>query len=82
MDNVPFQYSDRLAGMYAKAGVKLVYLPPYSPDLNPMRSKRYNVDIALFNFISALDVQCKLDVNVTLLENPKILNSYLTKPRS
>ena len=22
--------------MYAEAGVKLVYLPPYSPDLNPI----------------------------------------------
>ncbi|KAJ5244598.1 hypothetical protein N7489_004694 [Penicillium chrysogenum] len=36
MDNASFHHSERLAQMCADAGVKLVYLPPYSPDLNPI----------------------------------------------
>jgi transposase len=36
MDNASFHYSERMEQMCSDAGVKLVYLPPYSPDLNPM----------------------------------------------
>ncbi|KAI2734408.1 hypothetical protein DTO013E5_9997 [Penicillium roqueforti] len=36
MDNASFHHSGRIAQMCADAGVKLVYLPPYSPDLNPI----------------------------------------------
>lgn len=36
MDNTSFHHSESIAQMCAKAGVKLVYLPPYSPDLNPI----------------------------------------------
>jgi transposase len=36
MDNASFHRSEGLEQMYADAGVKLVYLPPYSPDLNPI----------------------------------------------
>lgn len=36
MDNASFYYSENLAQICADAGVKLVYLPPYSPDLNPI----------------------------------------------
>lgn len=35
MDNASFHYSDRITQMCEEAGVKLIYLPPYSPDLNP-----------------------------------------------
>lgn len=34
MDNASFQHSEQIAQMCADAGVKLVYLPPYLPDLN------------------------------------------------
>lgn len=34
MDNASFHHSERIAQMCTKTGVKLVYLPPYSPDLN------------------------------------------------
>ena len=34
MDNALFYYTERIAQMCADAGVKLMYLPPYSPDLN------------------------------------------------
>lgn len=36
MDNASFYHSDRIAQMCVDVGVKLVYLPPYSPDLNPI----------------------------------------------
>lgn len=36
MDNASFQHSELIAKLFAEAGVKLVYLPPYSPNLNPI----------------------------------------------
>ena len=36
MDNASFHNSGRIEQMCSEAGVKLVYLPPYSPDLNPI----------------------------------------------
>ena len=36
MDNASFHRTDRVEQLCAEAGVKLVYLPPYSPDLNPI----------------------------------------------
>lgn len=36
MDNAFFHHSDRIEQRCSEAGVKLVYLPPYPPDLNPI----------------------------------------------
>lgn len=36
MDNAAFHHLERIEQMCNEAGVKLVYLPPYSPDLNPI----------------------------------------------
>lgn len=36
MDNASFHHTERVKQMCWDAGVKLVYLPPYSPDLNPI----------------------------------------------
>src|ERR1700744_6372984 len=36
MDNASFHHTDKIEQMCAKAGVRLLYLPPYSPDLNPI----------------------------------------------
>lgn len=36
MDNASFHHSERIKEMCRDAGVILVYLPPYSPDLNPI----------------------------------------------
>lgn len=36
MDNASFHRSKRVEQLYYNAGVKLLYLPPYSPDLNPI----------------------------------------------
>jgi transposase len=36
MDNASFHHSERVRESCLRAGVKLVFLPPYSPDLNPI----------------------------------------------
>jgi hypothetical protein len=36
MDNASFHHSGRIKALCANAGVKLLYLPPYSPDFNPI----------------------------------------------
>lgn len=36
IDNASVHFSERISQTCADAGVKLVYLPPYSPDLNPI----------------------------------------------
>lgn len=36
MDNASFHRTDKIQQMCVDRGVKLVYLPPYSPDLNPI----------------------------------------------
>ena len=36
MDNASFRHSDTIESLCAEAGVKLLYLPPYLPDLNPI----------------------------------------------
>jgi transposase len=36
MDNASFHHAERIEQMCQDAGVKLIYLPPYSPDLNPI----------------------------------------------
>ncbi|KAJ6787451.1 hypothetical protein PWT90_10010 [Aphanocladium album] len=36
MDNAPWHFSERLTQMYNDAGVVVLFLPPYSPDLNPI----------------------------------------------
>lgn len=36
MDNASIHHSDRIRDMCSEVGVVLLYLPPYSPDLNPI----------------------------------------------
>ncbi len=36
MDNASFHKSPRITELFTGAGVNLVFLPPYSPDLNPI----------------------------------------------
>jgi len=36
MDNASFHRSEKVRQLCADAGIQLVYLPPYSPDLNPI----------------------------------------------
>lgn len=37
MDNASFYYTEGIQQIYSAAGVRLVYLPPYSLDLNPIK---------------------------------------------
>jgi transposase len=39
MDNATFHQSPDMQNMLQKAGHTLLYLPPYSPDLNPIEHK-------------------------------------------
>lgn len=39
MDNAAFHKSDKTRKLIEDTGVKLLYLPPYSPDLNPIEQK-------------------------------------------
>ncbi len=36
MDNASWHHSTKIQQMCERAGVKIVYLPPYSPDFNPI----------------------------------------------
>ena len=36
MDNLSAHHSPEVAGMLSQAGAHLLYLPPYSPDMNPI----------------------------------------------
>jgi transposase len=36
IDNASFHHTDRIQELCSNACVKLLYLPPYSPDLNPI----------------------------------------------
>ena len=36
LDNAPVHHGGRIAQLCASAEVLLIYLPPYSPDLNPI----------------------------------------------
>ena len=37
MDNASFHHSERMQALFNAFGVKLIYLPAYSPDLNPIK---------------------------------------------
>jgi transposase len=61
-DNVPFHKATEIRGLFAQAGHQLLFLPPYSPFLNPIeqvfakwkaivRSKRPMNEQELFEFI-------------------------------
>ncbi len=38
LDNVPSHHDDRVRPLIQRTGAKLHYLPPYSPDLNPIEN--------------------------------------------
>ena len=38
IDNTSWHYSKEIREMYTGAGIKLIYLPPYSPDFNPIEA--------------------------------------------
>lgn len=46
MDNISFYRSERLVKMCEDVGVKLIYLPPYSPDLNLIEDFLLNLKVS------------------------------------
>jgi transposase len=56
MDNTPFHRSTRIRELIEKAGCNLLFLPSYSPDLNPIEHWWYKVktairkELQLYNF--------------------------------
>jgi transposase len=47
MDNVKFHKSKQVEEIIAQSGAKLIYLPPYSPELNPIEEMWSKVKILL-----------------------------------
>jgi transposase len=55
MDNATFHKVDGISELIEKAGHQLLYLPPYSPDLNPIEKKWAQVK-ALRNKLRTNDI--------------------------
>ncbi|MFZ1026387.1 MAG: transposase [Limnoraphis robusta] len=47
MDNAPFHNSRKIRELIEKAGCELLFLPPYSPDLNPIEHWLQKVKTAI-----------------------------------
>jgi transposase len=43
MDNASFHKNEKTRELVEKAGHKLLYLPPYSPDLNPIEQRWFHI---------------------------------------
>ena len=70
MDNARFHRKAKLRGLAEKAGVGLIFLPPYSPDLNPIEkswanmkrwlrdnlSSFHSVEPAIYEYFSVADL--------------------------
>lgn len=46
MDNASFHHSERVEQLCSLAGVKLIFLPPCSPDLNPLKSSSLRLNLS------------------------------------
>jgi transposase len=47
IDNASFHQSERIRDLIEKAGCQLIYLPPYSPDLNPIEHYWHKIKNAI-----------------------------------
>jgi len=55
MDNASFHKSQRIRQLIEEAGCKLIFLPPYSPDLNPIEKFWANMKRWIKNHIVGFD---------------------------
>jgi transposase len=55
MDSAACHKSGKIAQIVKKAGCEPLYLPPYSPDLNPIKAKAKRAFSYFFNPLHALD---------------------------
>lgn len=51
MDNASFHRKKKLANLARRHGVKLLFLPPYSPDFNPIEKTWANMKRALIDIL-------------------------------
>jgi transposase len=51
MDNASFHKSSKTRELIQSAGCKLLYLPPYSPELNPIEKTWANIKYKIRNFL-------------------------------
>lgn len=54
MDNAAFHKSSKTRELIESAGCKLLYLPPYSPELNPIEKTWANIKRSIRNFVAVL----------------------------
>ena len=47
MDNASFHKSSKIKALLDEAKCQLIYLPPYSPDLNPMEKRWHKIKTAI-----------------------------------
>ena len=50
MDNASFHKSAKINSLVETSGCKLIYLPPYSPDLNPIEHSWHKIKTAIRKF--------------------------------
>lgn len=70
MDNMRSHYVKKVAEVLEKAGVELLYLPPYSPDFNPIEK--------MWSKINAILRKLKIHVYTELLAAIKSAFSRIT----
>lgn len=67
MDNARIHHGGRIAEMAAEKGIRIIYLPPYSPDLNPIE-KAFSVLKSHFRRIQSL-ARAAADAKIETIEN-------------
>jgi transposase len=55
MDNAPFHNSKRICQLVEAAGCRILFLPPYSPDFNPIEHWWYKVKTAIRSALQSFD---------------------------
>ena len=55
MDNASFHRKKKLGNLARRHGVKLLFLPPYSPDFNPIENTWANMKRALSDSLTDLE---------------------------
>ena len=70
LDNASFHRSEESKRLVEAAGCKLMFLPPYSPDLNPIEKSWANIKAKvkelLPKFSKFTDFRCCIFINVNL----------------
>ena len=55
MDNAAFHKSQKTKDLIESAGCKVIFLPPYSPDLNPIEKFWANMKQAIKHILQSFD---------------------------